>query len=148
MSSPSSPANEIILERNKSLARRIFDYFNRHDLDAIGREQAANYVSHVAGGQPMDWSAHRQMIEVFYHGFPDFRLHIEDLMGENDKVTIRFTAEGTHQGPFQGISATGKKVRMDGIVIMRFADDKRAEEWLIIDSMGLLQQIGAMPYSK
>jgi predicted ester cyclase len=143
----SSPANEIMLERNKSLARRIFDYFNRHDLDAIGREHSPNYVSHVAGGQPMDWPAHRQMIEVFYHAFPDFRLSIEDLIGENDKITIRFTAEGTHQGPFQGIPPTGKKVKMDGIVIMRFAADKRVEEWLIIDSMGLMLQLGAKPPS-
>lgn len=143
----SSAANEIMLERNKSLARRIFDYFNRHDLDAIGREHSPNYVSHVSGSQPMDWPAHRQMIEGFYQAFPDFRLNIEDLMGEDDKVTIRFTAEGTHQGSFQGISATGKKVKIDGIVIMRFEDNKRVEEWLVIDSMGLMKQLGAIPSS-
>ena len=57
----------------------------------------------------------------------------------------RFDAEGTHNGEFFGVPATGKPVKISGINIMRIADGKIAEHWVQYDIMGMMQQIGAIP---
>ena len=56
----------------------------------------------------------------------------------------RCTATGTHHGEYMGVPATGKKVKFSWITIYRIADGKVAEEWLVFDQLGLLQQLGAV----
>jgi steroid delta-isomerase-like uncharacterized protein len=140
-----SATSQTEIERNKSMTRKIFDYFNRHDLDALGKAHSADHVFHFQGMPQSDWNGHRAMIESFFQAFPDLRLTIEDLIAEDDKVTVRFTVSGTNEGPFQGMPATGKKVNIDGIAIQRFTEGKRVEEWLVLDTMGIMQQLGAIP---
>ncbi|GAC1376676.1 MAG: hypothetical protein NVS2B12_35960 [Ktedonobacteraceae bacterium] len=50
-----------------------------------------------------------------------------------------------HQGNFQGLAPTGKQVMMTGIDIQRVANGKIAENWVNLDVLGLLQQLGAIP---
>jgi predicted ester cyclase len=51
----------------------------------------------------------------------------------------------THSGDFAGAPATGKRVTVHGISIMRFEGGKIAEAWDNWDQLGLLTQIGAFP---
>jgi predicted ester cyclase len=67
------------------------------------------------------------------------------VIGEGDKVVVRVTARGTHQGQLMGIVPTGKHVAVTGIGIYRIADGKVAEAWVNRDLLGLLQQLGAFP---
>ena len=77
---------------------------------------------------------------------PDARYEIEDMLAEGDKVAVRWTPSGTHQGESrQGIAPTGKGVSMTGISIARFDGGKLAEAWYVFDLMGMMQQMGALP---
>ncbi|MBV9280595.1 MAG: ester cyclase, partial [Chloroflexi bacterium] len=62
-----------------------------------------------------------------------------------DKVVTRSTVRGTHQGPFLGIPATGKKVEVAQIDIWRLDGGKIVEHWGQDDRLGMLQQLGAVP---
>ena len=77
--------------------------------------------------------------------FPDARFTIEDVVGEEDKLADRYTIAGTHEHPFLGIAATGKKIRMAGISIVRIAGGRIVERWAVTDQLGLLQQLDALP---
>ena len=77
--------------------------------------------------------------------FPDFHHTVEDLVAEGDKVVPRLTLRGTHQGDFQGLPPTGKQVTFSGINVMRLEDGKIVEHWSIGDTLGMLQQLGAIP---
>jgi steroid delta-isomerase-like uncharacterized protein len=77
-------------------------------------------------------------------GFPDLTIHIDDLVGEGDKVVWRITASGTHNGPFQGVPATGKPVKFGAQYTFRFAHGKIVERWSTIDRVAVLMQIGAL----
>ena len=79
------------------------------------------------------------------NGFPDLHITDEDYVAEGDKVAGRFEAQGTHNGEFAGVPATGKPVSFSGINIMRIADGKIVEHWVQYDTMGIMQQIGAIP---
>jgi predicted ester cyclase len=82
---------------------------------------------------------------MYIAAFPDMRVPIEDVVAEGDKVAVRWALEATHQGAFLGILPTGKRIRMNGISILRPADGKIAEQWEQSDRMGLLQQLGVIP---
>jgi hypothetical protein len=78
--------------------------------------------------------------------FPDLRMVPEDVIASGDRVVARVRATGTHKGPFMGIAATGKRVEMNLIDIIRFDDDGRAcEHWGIADQLAMMQQLGAIP---
>jgi predicted ester cyclase len=79
------------------------------------------------------------------NAFPDFKATIDDIVAESDKVVIRMTWSGTHKGEFMGIPATGKRVSFGVIDIMRIAGGKLVEHWGQTDTMGMMQQLGAIP---
>ena len=66
-------------------------------------------------------------------GFPDLHETGEDIIAEGDKVVMRRTAKGTHQGELAGIPPTGRQVTMTMMVIFRFADGKIVEAWWSFD---------------
>jgi predicted ester cyclase len=70
---------------------------------------------------------------------------IEDLFAEGEKVLLRYTFHGTHQGQWRGIPPTGKPVTLTGMLIYRFEDGKIVEGWENADNLGLLQQLGVIP---
>lgn len=82
---------------------------------------------------------------VYTAAFPDLQLTTEDMVAEGDKVAIRNTWRGTHQGAFQGLPPTGKHVAFTGTDIFRFVGGKIAEQWADLDALGLMQQLGVIP---
>ena len=77
--------------------------------------------------------------------FPDIHWVLEEMVAEGDMVVSRFTWTGTHRGEFLGIPATGKAVNGKGVVIDRVKDGMMAESRILMDSLGLMQQLGVVP---
>lgn len=73
--------------------------------------------------------------------FPDAQFHIDDILSADDKVVIRYTMHGTHEGEFQGIAPTNRRVSVQGIGIYAVAEGTIVESWVVRDSLGLLNQI-------
>ena len=117
------------------LIEQIADGFNTGALDAITR-----LVSPSLAGFTRDLALLRQ-------AFPDARLTIEDILTDGDKLADRYTISGTHAQPFLGIPATGRKIHLAGISIVRIAGGKIGERWAVTDQLGLLRQLGALPAS-
>ena len=67
------------------------------------------------------------------------------MIAEGGKVVIRQTWSGTHKGEFMGVPATGKRVSIAVIDIIRVADGRFVEHWGQLDMMGMMQQLGAIP---
>jgi len=78
-------------------------------------------------------------------GFPDLDFSIKEQIAEGDKVVSRFEWTGTHQGEFLGIPATGKPVRVWGIVIDRLVDSRIKDTRIIMDTLGMMMQLGVIP---
>jgi predicted ester cyclase len=72
-------------------------------------------------------------------------MKIEDSIAEGDKVTVRITVEGTHKGGNLGVPPTGRRIRIEGIVVIRIANGQLVEGWNSWDQLGLLRQIGVLP---
>jgi steroid delta-isomerase-like uncharacterized protein len=70
---------------------------------------------------------------------------IQEIFSTPDRVVVRWTGSGTHTGEINGIPPTGKSVKVDAISIHRMRDGKVAETWEVWDTLGFLQQLGAIP---
>jgi steroid delta-isomerase-like uncharacterized protein len=135
-------------EENKALARRMFEEaINRGKIDLIDDFLAADVVEHeeLAPGVPPGREGVKLMFTMFFGAFPDLNVTIDEVIAEGDKVVARTTWNGTHQGEFMGIPATGKRVSFGVIDILRYADGVVVEHWGQMDSMGMMQQLGVVP---
>lgn len=85
---------------------------------------------------------------TFRQAFPDLKVAVDHMVTDDDSVAIAYTVTGTHQGDFQGISPTGKKIKARGMQIARFEDGKIAERWGSSDELGILKQLGVDPTAR
>ncbi len=61
--------------------------------------------------------------------FPDLTYKAEDVVDGGDKVVVRYSAHGTHLGPFIDVPPSGKEIEINGIYIARVEGGKIAEGW-------------------
>ncbi len=135
-------------QTSKQIARRVIEEaFVGGRLDAVDELIAADAVSHdpaipesVRGPEGV-----KQVIAGYRAAFPDLRIEIQDQIADGGSVATRWTARGTHQGDFMGLAPTGREATVTGITIDRIADGKIVESWSNWDTLGLLQQLGAIP---
>jgi steroid delta-isomerase-like uncharacterized protein len=138
----------VSVEENKSLARRYFDdLWTGGDEEFIDRHVAVDYVFHDANtpGGVRGTDGLRRYYWRFRAGFPDMRFTVEDQVAEGDKVVTRWSVEATQSGPFLGMPPSDKTLHVTGINIFRFVDGYFVEGWHNLDTLGLLQQLGAVP---
>ena len=102
-------------EENRALIRRFIDeVFNQRNLHAIDEHLTTDYVDHaMPPGLPTNREGFKQFIGSFLEAFPDFHYTIEDILADGNRVAIRLTAQGTHQGTFLNMPPTGKRVPAD-----------------------------------
>ena len=131
---------------NKAIVRRLMqEAINQKNLDIIEELVAPDFVNHTAPpGTPPTREAWKKIVARMGAALPDAHLYIEDEIAEGDRVTTRFTFQGTHRGELMGISATGKTVNIGGIHIARVVNGKIVERWEEIDKMSMMVQIGAI----
>ena len=135
-------------EQNKALVRRMIEeIFNRGNMSLADEMLAPDFVDReqLPPGIPNDREGVKVLTTMLRGAFPDFKATIDDILAEGDKVVIRMTWSGTQKGEFMGIPATGKRVSFGVIDIMRIAGGKLVEHWGQMDSMGMMQQLGAIP---
>jgi predicted ester cyclase len=82
---------------------------------------------------------------MFKGGFPDLRVTVEATYSDGDVVGSRGTITGTHQGDFMGVPPTGRSVSFRYLDLWRIEDGRFVETWVQMDTMGLMQQLGAVP---
>lgn len=134
-------------EQNKAISRRcVEEIWNQRNLDLLDELVAADFVYHdPANPMIRDLAGYKLFMGACYAAFPDLQFIIEDMLAEGDKVVVRWTFQGTHQGELIGIPPTGKQVAYTGILFNRLADGKLVETWVSMDIIGMLRQLGVIP---
>lgn len=132
------------IQENKALALRLIEAYNTGSLSILEELVAMSYVQH-SPGVPPDRRSMIVFFTTFLNAFPDGHYEVEDILGEDDRVLIRWTCSGTQTGAWMGVPPTGKKVSFMGMDLWRFADGQLVEAWFLADTLGLFQQLGRFP---
>ena len=133
-------------EEQKTAIRRWIEAWNTKDMDAAVELLAPDYVRHDANlPEVVGPQAQREFLAGVFGAFPDLDLKPDQLIAEDNLVTVRHVVRGTHRGEFLGVPATGRVVTFQAVDIFRLTGNKIVEQWVIIDALGLLQQLGAIP---
>jgi steroid delta-isomerase-like uncharacterized protein len=134
-------------QNNAAIVRRFVDQvITQGKIDSAAEYVWEDVVEQVPlPGQGPGLDGLKDILRGMRAGFPDIVFSIEEQISEGDKVVSRFEWTGTHQGAFMGIPATGRPVRVWGMVIDRLVDGRIKETRILMDTLGLMAQLGAIP---
>ena len=135
-------------EQNKAIVRdRINgEMISQNRLDLVDELFTESFVNHSAPpGLPTDREGVKMFFGALHAAFSGLHVTVEDQDAEGDKVVTRKTFHGTHTGDFFGVPATGRTVSFQVIDILRLVDGRGTDHWNVVDQLGLLRQLGAIP---
>ena len=134
-------------EESKAIVRRVWGVGEEGNICLVDELLAPDYINHSPGtpDQPTGPEGVKGVVAMFQSAMPDLRVVIEDMIAEGDKVAVRYTLEGTHEGELFGAPPTGRRLSIKSISVERVSDGKIREHWRVTDSLDMMQQLGAIP---
>ena len=136
-------------EENKDLARRYLEeVWDKGNVDLIDELFSTDFVRHgppAVEGEVRGPEGFKGLVSTYHAGFPDFRVTIDEMIAEGDRVVSRWTVRGTHQGELLGNAPTGNQVTFSGYLFDRISGGKIEEEWVDYDTLHVMQEIGGVP---
>ena len=139
------------MEPEKHIIKRfVEELWNARRLDVADEIFSEDCVTHQLRSGVVAEPARRGPQEMKEHvsgwlmSFPDLRFNIEQMIAERDRVVSQLVMEGTHQGTWLGIAPTGKRLQIRMMTIHGIAHGKIAEDWVLVELLGLFQQLGML----
>lgn len=135
------------MKRKSPIISKFLDeVLSNGKIETTGKYFHENVVEQVPlPGQGPGLDGLMDVLRGLREAFPDMNWSVEEQIEESDKVVTRFEWTGTHEGEIFGVPATGRSVTVWGVVIDRFVGDKVKETRIIMDSLGLMAQLGVFP---
>lgn len=141
-------SDDSLVEANKALVRRLVEEIgNNGKMELLGELVLPGFIRHHERNRDADLhgaDAFRGWVLAVRGALPDLKLSIERIMAENDRVMVHLRGTGTHRGTLKGVAATGIPLAFTATAILRLAGGRLAEAWVIADTLGILQQLGAV----
>jgi steroid delta-isomerase-like uncharacterized protein len=126
------------------IVRAFYEPFRTGDTSAYAGILAEDWIDlPLAAGQEQGPAGMAAQIALFRHAMPDYDVEHQDIIVQGDKVAVRNTVSGTHQGAFMGHEATGKRVEMRTMDVHQVRDGKIVTTWHLEDFAGLMAQLNS-----
>ncbi len=133
-------------QANKEVAKRWFEeVWNKRRRDAIDEMLAPSAVLYEAGEQVIGPEGFKPFFDRMLASFSDITVTIQDMLAEDELVSVRWTCRMRHTGDGLGMPPTNKLVDTTGITIMRVKDGRLIGGWQNWDMLGVIQQIKGEP---
>jgi len=131
---------------NKEIVRRALED-SWQDPSVFDELISSDYVGHdPALPEPIRGpQGAKDNFKQYSDAFEGAQITVVDQIAEGDAVATRWQGRGRHTGELMGVPPTGKEVIVEGLNLTRLRDGKIVEEWSNWDTLGMLQQVGAIP---
>lgn len=133
------------VERNKAVVRQAVEVLNERRLESLGALVTADFIRHsqaTPGVIVRSLEDFKQAMRAEWSTFPDWRLDLELVVAEGDKVAVFGNVSGTQEGPMGPFPSTGLRMELDFGGVFRLEDGKIAELWITWDNLATLRQLG------
>jgi steroid delta-isomerase-like uncharacterized protein len=119
--------------------------WSQGDYGAIERLVAEHYVIHSDPGDPWEGqtlghATYRERVDYSRRAFTDLRFSIHEMVGDNDRIAVRWSAAGTQTGDLPGVPATGKRLIFAGQTIYALEKGRLTGHWQVIDRLGFIRE--------
>ena len=133
--------------RNKAVVRRFKESQGTDEFRQVLAEvQSPNFRRLRGGFENLAANAAgselAEATQPVRRAFPDRTDTIDLMIADGDKVGIRYRMQGTHEGDFFGIPATGRTIDTTECGVFRLEDGKIVEIWSMADEVEVLRQLG------
>lgn len=132
---------------NEEIVRRLVaEVWVEGNLDLVDELVADDFVGHsnLVPGPIHGRDEYTRFISKISAGLSDAEYTFEDVIARDDKVAVRGSSTGVHDGEFRGIEPTGKEIEIEGMYIARIEDGRIVESWGQNDMLGALRQLGVV----
>ena len=130
----------------KMYSRVWDDIINKGKLNEFNETNFTKSITmHASPNDVIGIDSARVYYANYLTGFSNIIFTIKDVFGMGNKLVKHWNFKGTHTGEFFGIKATGKKVDIDGVTLVRMENGKIAEERDFLDNLEFMQQLGLIP---
>ena len=130
---------------NVRIVTSMAEAINERNLKALDHLVAQDVIRHsaaTAGVTVTNLDEFKAFLRTDFAVVPD-SVQIIDLIFANDEyVAMKATYSGTQMGPMGPFPASGKKLTLPFIGILRIEDGKVAEIWVEWDNLHALGQLG------
>jgi predicted ester cyclase len=130
-----------------ALVNRFFnDVISLHKVEVLEEILHPAYQNHNFPAPP--GSNRQEFVEAvrgMHTAFPDIKITITEQFEKGDRVFSYGYWTGTQKGSFMDLSPTNRKVKVEFMDIWRTEAGKLREGWVVMDIMGLMVQLGAVP---
>ena len=135
-------------DSNLELIRRLYVALNDQDLEAQGEFWHDDMIWH---GPPGFGDIHGldgfryQVLQPFYAAFPDYHVEDEIQVANESWASATGILTAHHRGEWLGIPPTGNRITMRYSDFWLIRDGKISENWVMVDVIGVLAQMGIDP---
>ena len=135
--------------QQKQIVDRMLSIWNGADPASLNEILSENcvYYSYRFPEPLRGRQAMQTYIAEIRSAFPDFKVFVEEMFAEDNKIVLKWKWTGTHKGQFGDIKPTGKRVSQHGVDIVHLDKNKVTEDYCIADALMLLKQLEAIPAS-
>jgi len=131
----------------KALSKSYYQKLDilKGDIAGLRAELLHPALKTTFAGQPtMNNESVQGFLQTLWKAFPDVRHEMVEQVCEGNTVYNRMTVTATHKGTFAGVDATNKNVKVEVMSCQTWQNGLLTEQWINIDMVGLLMQIGAI----
>jgi len=134
----------VVTDDAGNLVRRLHaEILAVRDPGVVDAFFAPDFVSHTnPPGFPEGVEGVRRFFAMFRDAMPDVEVTIAELIVDGDRAAVATTIRGTHTGDLLGLPATGRRVEVIGVDMVRVLDGKIVEHRGLTDTVGLMRQLG------
>ena len=140
-------ANQAQLEENLSMYEAVWDkVINGRQIALINSDSFDENVTAVgtSTGDIVGLENFKNYYNNYLTGFSDAEFTIVDAFGQGDKIVKHWNFKGTHDGDFFGVPATGKRVDISGVTLVKMKAGRIAAEQDFMDLLDFYTQLGLM----
>jgi steroid delta-isomerase-like uncharacterized protein len=133
---------------NEAVVKRWWEeLWNQGNLAVADDIVSADFTNHDPASPwvPPGLDGCKTLVTAYRTVFPDIHFAIEQQIAGGDAVVSHWRCSGTQRGELMGVAATGRRMEVDGISILRLEGGKIRHQTTIWDALGLMQQLGAIP---
>jgi steroid delta-isomerase-like uncharacterized protein len=130
-------------ELNKSIVQHYWEgKWNQRRPEILDELQTQDVIYHGTSETINGVEEYKRAYDHYRSALHDTRIEISGLIAEGDLIMSRVVLHAIHNGELGGIPPTGNEIHVTAFTVFRLVDGKIAEEWEVIDELGMMMQLG------